>query len=73
MDDFFVSCLRTKLSSIEPLLAKHNIRLIGIGQEFKGSEEFLAKSNFKGEFFIDKVRQFVILHTENHLDKFPQS
>ncbi|CAG7834496.1 unnamed protein product [Allacma fusca] len=40
-------------SKIAPLLRAHNIRLIGIGLEEIGYQEFLEKKYFDGDIFLD--------------------
>ena len=52
-----------QLSEIQPQLQKANIRLIGIGLEWLGVEDFIKGNYFKGELFIDDVRLLV-----SHID-----
>ena len=45
-----------QLAEIQPQLQKANVRLIGIGLEWLGLEDFQKGNYFKGELFIDDVR-----------------
>ena len=42
-----------QLSEIQPQLKKANIRLIAVGLEWLGVEDFIQGNYFKGELFID--------------------
>lgn len=42
-----------ELSDIKPLLDEHNVRLVGIGLEELGVEDFVAGNFFDGELFLD--------------------
>lgn len=42
-----------QLSEIQPQLQKANVRLIGIGLEWLGLEDFVKGNFFKGDLFID--------------------
>ncbi|CAG0922505.1 unnamed protein product [Notodromas monacha] len=45
------------LSVIHPQLKAHNVRLIGIGLEQLGVEEFLEKRFFSGELYVDEKKK----------------
>jgi len=42
-----------ELSEMAPILKRHNIRLIGVGCEELGAQEFLSGDFFEGELFVD--------------------
>jgi prostamide/prostaglandin F2alpha synthase len=41
------------ISGLKPLLDKHNIRLVGIGIEWLGIDEFISEGFFAGELLVD--------------------
>ena len=46
-----------EISLIQPQLKEHNVRLIGIGLEPLGLQEFLDGNFFAGELFVDKDKK----------------
>jgi len=46
-----------ELSDIKPLLDEHEVRLIGVGLEEFGVEEFVAGNFFDGELFLDTQKK----------------
>jgi len=46
-----------ELSDIKPLLDQHDVRLIGVGLEEFGVEEFVAGKFFDGELFLDTQKK----------------
>jgi prostamide/prostaglandin F2alpha synthase len=46
-----------ELSKIAPLLRAHNIRLIGIGLEETGYQEFLEEKFFDGDIYLDRQQE----------------
>ena len=46
-----------EVSAIQPLLIKHNVKLIGIGFEHLGAKEFIQKQYFDGQIFIDETKE----------------
>merc|ERR1712079_962096 len=46
-----------EISSILPQLKEHNVRLIGVGLEAIGVEEFIEGKYFDGELFVDMKKQ----------------
>ncbi|GIY42500.1 hypothetical protein CEXT_466381 [Caerostris extrusa] len=44
-------------SQIKPILDENNVRLIGVGVEELGVEEFINGKFFDGELFIDKEKK----------------
>nr|XP_022335823.1 prostamide/prostaglandin F synthase-like [Crassostrea virginica] len=46
-----------QLSTIQPQLAANNVRLIGIGLEEVGVEQFIQGNFFTGELYIDTKKQ----------------
>ena len=43
-----------EISAIQPLLAEHNVKLIGVGVEQFGVAEFINGNFFKGDVFVDE-------------------
>ncbi|KAL0810354.1 hypothetical protein ABMA28_010503 [Loxostege sticticalis] len=49
----------TELSEIAPVLAKHNIKLVGIGVEKYNSEEFVQRKFFAGDlYYVENVATY---------------
>ncbi|XP_006871795.1 PREDICTED: prostamide/prostaglandin F synthase [Chrysochloris asiatica] len=46
------------LSSLKGLLDQHNVRLVGVGPETVGLQEFLDGGYFAGELYLDETKQF---------------
>jgi len=46
-----------EISDIKPLLDEHDVRLIGVGLEELGVEEFVAEKFFDGELFLDTKKK----------------
>jgi len=46
-----------ELSDIKPLLDEHDVRLVGVGLEELGVEEFVAGKFFDGELFLDTQKK----------------
>jgi len=46
-----------ELSDIKPVLDENNVRLIGVGLEELGVEEFIAGNYFEGDLFIDAKKK----------------
>lgn len=46
-----------ELSDIKPLLDEHDVRLIGVGLEELGVEEFVSGKFFDGELFLDTQKK----------------
>lgn len=52
-----------QLSTIQPQLAANNVRLIGIGLEEVGVEQFIQGGFFTGGVYINSLVSFSILRT----------
>ncbi|XP_022454178.1 prostamide/prostaglandin F synthase isoform X3 [Delphinapterus leucas] len=46
------------LSSLKGLLDQHGVRLVGVGPEALGLQEFLDGGYFAGELYLDESKQF---------------
>ncbi|XP_045162127.2 prostamide/prostaglandin F synthase-like [Mercenaria mercenaria] len=46
-----------RLSELKPRLDENNVRLVGIGLEEVGVEEFVKEDYFKGELYIDTKKE----------------
>ncbi|XP_075394209.1 prostamide/prostaglandin F synthase [Tenrec ecaudatus] len=46
------------LSSLKGLLDQHGVRLVGVGPETLGLQEFLDGGYFSGELYLDESKQF---------------
>nr|XP_019612672.1 PREDICTED: prostamide/prostaglandin F synthase [Rhinolophus sinicus] len=46
------------LSSLKGLLDLHGVRLVGVGPEARGLQEFLDGGYFSGELYLDESKQF---------------
>ncbi|XP_067573863.1 prostamide/prostaglandin F synthase isoform X4 [Pseudorca crassidens] len=46
------------LSSLKGLLDQHSVRLVGVGPEALGLQEFLDGGYFAGELYLDESKQF---------------
>ncbi|XP_041627810.1 prostamide/prostaglandin F synthase isoform X4 [Vulpes lagopus] len=46
------------LSSLRGLLDQHGVRLVGVGPEVLGVQEFLDGGYFAGELYLDESKQF---------------
>ncbi|KAF5918966.1 hypothetical protein HPG69_010771, partial [Diceros bicornis minor] len=46
------------LSSLKGLLDQHGVRLVGVGPEALGLQEFLDGGYFSGELYLDESKQF---------------
>uniref|UniRef100_A0A8C7CG24 Prostamide/prostaglandin F synthase n=1 Tax=Neovison vison TaxID=452646 RepID=A0A8C7CG24_NEOVI len=46
------------LSSLRGLLDRHGVRLVGVGPEALGLQEFLDGGYFSGELYLDESKQF---------------
>ncbi|XP_034609059.1 prostamide/prostaglandin F synthase isoform X2 [Trachemys scripta elegans] len=44
-------------SKLKELLDSHNVRLIGVGPESVGLQEFIDGNYFKGELYLDETKQ----------------
>jgi len=63
-----------EISAIQPLLKEHNVRLIGVGVEQFGVEEFIQENYFDGEVYVDdgkKSYQSLDFKTMTFLQLFP--
>jgi len=63
-----------EISAIQPLLKEHNVRLIGVGVEQFGVEEFIQGNYFDGEVYVDdgkKSYQSLDFKTMTFLQLFP--
>ena len=73
-----ISLAALELSSIHDTLQKHNIRLVAIGVEELGYQEFVFNKFFHGEIYIDtkleaferlglkKLGMYIFTHTPTH-------
>ena len=46
-----------EISAIQPLLAENNVKLVGVGVEHFGVEEFIKGKYFEGDVFVDEGKK----------------